>query len=222
MSKPGALPKRPNHKFTESEKQFVLDHVATMTVAEMAKHLNRSYCGVENHLIRRGLYKLRRTVKRANSWSVMSLPVTEMAYLAGIVDGEGSIGIARHRVTKHNRTYFRPHLTISNTNEDLLEWLQARHFRGNLVMNTKHRPYFKIAWGGFSVAEVLKALLPYLVIKRRHAELLIEFCKLRIALKKKYKLTPRMELIYMELRRLNWRQSPPEGGKTSRRTSSTT
>lgn len=113
----------------------------------------------------------------------------KLAYLAGIVDGEGSICIYRVNPAKYNRYQnpsFRCALHISNTNKKLFEWIEE-HF-GNLNQKTKKqmRTIFKknsthdrwiYEWiiQAHRMVDLCTQLLPYLILKKRQAELVIQF-----------------------------------------------
>jgi len=114
----------------------------------------------------------------------------KLAYLAGIVDGEGSLCIYRVNPAKYNRYQnpnFRSVLNISNTRKELFDWIEE-HF-GNLNHSKKHRrSIFKknsvherwiYEWviQGHRLVDICSQLLPYLVLKKRQAELIIEFRK---------------------------------------------
>lgn len=114
----------------------------------------------------------------------------KLAYLAGIVDGEGSICIYRVNPAKYNRYQnpcFRSVLNISNTRKELFDWIEE-HF-GNLNHSKKHRrSIFKknstherwiYEWvvQGHRLVDICTQILPYLVLKKRQAELTIEFRK---------------------------------------------
>lgn len=114
----------------------------------------------------------------------------KLAYLAGIVDGEGCLCIYRVNPAKYNRYQnpcFRSSLTISNTRKELFNWIEE-HF-GNLNHSKKHRrSIFKkhsqherwiYEWTvqGNRLVDLCNQLLPYLVLKKRQAELMIEFRK---------------------------------------------
>ena len=65
---------------------------------------------------------------------VASLGETDFAYLAGIVDGEGTVSIHRNVTRRKGRIFvgYQPQLTISNTDLRMLEPLQGR-FGGHIV-----------------------------------------------------------------------------------------
>lgn len=76
----------------------------------------------------------------------MSRPTeVELAWLAGIVDGEGTIGIHRTNVKSQKHPYLRPHFQIANTDLRILE--KARSIvtaitgrPNNLIVTNKKRP----------------------------------------------------------------------------------
>ncbi|MDE3840072.1 hypothetical protein C0966_12010 [Bacillus methanolicus] len=59
-----------------------------------------------------------------NSW--------EAAYIAGIIDGEGSITLTR----MHEKEHRRPCITISSTNKELLTYIQT--LTGGVINNKKN------------------------------------------------------------------------------------
>jgi hypothetical protein len=102
----------------------------------------------------------------------------QIAYLAGIIDGEGCIYIQR-RKTKCGWSYF-PRFQVTNTNRNLMEWIKNTF--GGLIYDKprKHiNPKWKMQIEWFTTRELLDKLLifiiPYLVIKRKQAEIMIEF-----------------------------------------------
>jgi len=138
---------------------------------------------------------------------------TEFAYIAGIVDGEGSIGITRpmsfcskkqtrgtgkrpdvvERNKKgHEKGAIRcPYVQVSvaNTNEWLIHWLHF-NFGGSIYCEQPGKnPLSKRACWRWNItnkkaAEFLKLVLPYLKIKQEQAELAILFQSNKIPSKK--------------------------------------
>lgn len=101
-----------------------------------------------------------------------------LAYMAGIMDGEGCVCICKGRDSVCRRGYhIYLEVTVGNTNEWLIQWLKLQ-FGG-----TAHKTLGKRNqrdWWTWSVSanksvEFLKSLLPYLQIKRPQAELAIQF-----------------------------------------------
>jgi len=107
----------------------------------------------------------------------MPLTATEKAYLAGIMDGEGSITFVKHHRNRSRGRYIYPLTRIANTSEALIAWIKDRVPYG--ATHTVNRPdrrsklVHHIAWAGKDAVAILSDLLPYLVIKRDQAELVL-------------------------------------------------
>ena len=102
---------------------------------------------------------------------------TDLAYIAGIVDGEGYIGIsADHRKRNPNRPCWRLRVTVTNTNEWLMQFLKFS-FGGiiDLKRSSSLKPCYNWTLCRSNAAEFLKLILPYLRLKRPQAELAIKF-----------------------------------------------
>jgi len=98
---------------------------------------------------------------------------TDLAYVAGMLDGDGYISICRNRCKP--QTMLR--VGISNTNQWLIEWL---HFGfGGGISKHKERGNCKTKWNWIissnKAVEFLKLISPYLKLKRPQAELAIQF-----------------------------------------------
>ena len=105
---------------------------------------------------------------------------TELAYLAGIIDGEGNVSIVKRT------TYYVPVVAISNTNETLVLHLKSvlesigvgfslsYSDRGQRT-NSKPAWTFQIA-GKSRVKKLLEMVYPYLVAKRQQTDLVIKWC----------------------------------------------
>ncbi len=105
------------------------------------------------------------------------MKAVDLAYMAGIVDGEGCIAIDRF-TNKNLPSYcYRLKLRVTNTNHWLIEQLRF-NFGGNIkVIKAKGNAKEAYEWylAGESASICLKLLLPYLCIKRAQAELGIKF-----------------------------------------------
>lgn len=103
---------------------------------------------------------------------------TEIAYLAGLLDGEGYISIVK--TGKHHA----PILNITNTDLALLLWVQMR-FGGALYRvlagkaGDRAKDCHRLQWNSTAeIARILVMVQPYLVAKGKQAELVIEFIAL--------------------------------------------
>lgn len=103
-------------------------------------------------------------------------------YFAGLFDGEGCISI--NKIVGEKQGYKRPgfqlRLSITNTNKEVLEEVQKK-FGGKLyTRNRKNsRTYYDWVVVSKQCIEVLESLKPYLIIKKRQAEIALEFQKAR-------------------------------------------
>jgi len=110
--------------------------------------------------------------------------LTDWAYLAGIIDGEGSIGL--HRDGRHNRMMPGPRLSIVNTDRKFFDWFIAKfalRTRNLPFRQTKShlgkRPVYRFKTCSRSeILRLLSGTLPFLIIKREQAESLLEFLHL--------------------------------------------
>jgi hypothetical protein len=101
--------------------------------------------------------------------------------LAGIVDGEGTITIAKSTRSIGGIT---PLLSVVNTDTKLINWL-VKNVGGNVTIKKKQKPHYKdgYRWYMYSVIDVwfsLKYIYPYLIIKKSNAKKVLAFCKWRL------------------------------------------
>jgi hypothetical protein len=102
------------------------------------------------------------------------------SYLAGIIDGEGCLTIGAGR--KGKVTNYNSIIMVTSTSEQLVKWLQ-HNFGGNYYKSGRIVPRSKPAfiWRFLKHKEIellLLAILPYLIIKREQAIILLEFVRL--------------------------------------------
>lgn len=100
------------------------------------------------------------------------------AYVAGLVDGEGTAMLNRMGTKPGWNTRYQAMITVVNTSLPVLEWLQAE-FGGSLRPRKKQKEHHRQAWawrlGDQKLVEFCKGIQPYLRIKHRQVALLIEF-----------------------------------------------
>ena len=111
------------------------------------------------------------------------LEPTSAAYLAGLIDGEGTIALWRGHQSKPRvtRTY-RPVIEISNTHLGVLEWVKLLIGGGWLKQtNPKrsrekgHKPLFRYRFRTTDLHWVIPQVRPYLKIKGAQADLLVRY-----------------------------------------------
>ena len=108
---------------------------------------------------------------------------TEWAYLAGFIDGDGSIGILTHpRKSRGNRMHMTPRITLTNRSHLVMQWAKER--LGSVIHATKPKEgnlrargtSYRIEWRGMKKAQqILPNIIPYLIIKKERAETVMEF-----------------------------------------------
>lgn len=104
---------------------------------------------------------------------------TEKAYMAGLLDGEGHIGImlAKQRANGEWRTHAMI-VTLANTHLETLRWAQSLWPNGRLVMRkqeTQRLPIGNVRWSSRGAAVLLRDIAPYLRIKIEQATLALQF-----------------------------------------------
>ena len=135
------------------------------------------------------------------------MKLAERAYVAGIIDGEGTITL----VKKHGNNLHSPEITVANTSLELLLWLQQRI--GGLIKKkvrkmAQHRQAYTWVIRDNRVLSLLQEIGSLLLIKRRHAELLMQRYKACTPRNGKYtsELLEKKQELVAEIRKLNSRQ----------------
>lgn len=152
----------------------------------------------------------------------------ELAYLAGLWDGEGTITIFKNR---SNNGYEKlcPTLGIVNTDLEIINAVLSildklkvsfHIFEKEGKKKDKHKLCYQLTSRNSRYIEVvLQAMLPYLRGKKSQAELVLRFVKKRIVLKDKVKSNRQMQYdpsdyqTELQLRRLNRRGPEPSETK---------
>ena len=101
------------------------------------------------------------------------------AYVAGVVDGEGYIGVAKTKGTGSMRsTRYAGVLIVGNTSRPSIEELVSVHGIGSVSYRRggeRTKGFYLWAIQSRSARDVLVRIRPYLVVKRAQADLVIEF-----------------------------------------------
>ncbi|OGR83977.1 MAG: hypothetical protein A2901_02465 [Elusimicrobia bacterium RIFCSPLOWO2_01_FULL_54_10] len=99
---------------------------------------------------------------------------TERAYLAGLIDGEGTITLTRNSKSQHPQ----PQVSIANNNLRILKWVRSKMGMGSLLTKMPKKATHNVAYtwqvnragGSF---KVLRAVYPYLRVKKRQAAIIL-------------------------------------------------
>ena len=103
---------------------------------------------------------------------------TDLAYVAGIVDGEGCIDIHHRTRPGHKYTEFTLRVAVTSTDLWLLQMLKMG-FGGAIQERKRYSLHRKPCWNWVitrkQAGEFLELILPYLHLKKPQAELGIKF-----------------------------------------------
>lgn len=105
----------------------------------------------------------------------------EIGYIAGIIDGEGCIFLRRYKGGTHCN------ITVGNISEELIDWLAEKILGGN--KKVAHRKiyrncYYYVISSNHILIALLQVIMPHLKVKKKQAELLLQFLKLQRARKR--------------------------------------
>ncbi len=130
----------------------------------------------------------------------------EKAYLAGIVDGEGTVTLTKF----HKNETPTPNVSVANNNLELLKWIKIR-LGGSIISKRNRKPHHNASYA-WSIKQdrairLLNEIKQYLIIKKPQADLITQRYKLVTHRAGKY--TPEMLKNKMclvdEIRKLNQR-----------------
>src|SRR6266568_1502869 len=103
-------------------------------------------------------------------------------YLAGFVDAEGSLMIAKFRAASPGKWYHRARASLDNVDGQALREIQRTY--GGIPFRQRRRKsgwrvVYKLVWTGDRTERLLHPILPHLRVKRKQAELLLRFIQHR-------------------------------------------
>jgi len=124
--------------------------------------------------------------------------LSEKAWFAGFIDGEGYLGLRIHKYAngdRYNRVFYptiRPEFHVVNAEKEMIDkcFLIAKKLDVNLYIRKSkgtgsRKDAYRVQTKGINRCyRLLKPLVPYLTAsKKKRAELIVEFCKSRIEAK---------------------------------------
>lgn len=125
--------------------------------------------------------------KSTNRWVDRPLSAEEAAYIAGFIDGEGSIFFVLEKRTQ-NRSGYRiaPYFSVAQVRRPVLEWIREKCGGRLWVEDRSNTQYdsqdcWKLLWTPKQMRWLLPQLRPYLIVKARCADLMMEFLSLTTA-----------------------------------------
>lgn len=140
---------------------------------------------------------------RRGSAGQIHMKETDIAYLAGIIDGEGTISFGR------TKTSAFPIVTVTNTNKDILDFclqFPGASLRKHSRSNPSHKPAWEVRWRYNPALNILDTVLPYLRAKRGAAYAVLSW---REVVRRNGKYSPEergtIEVLVQSVRTLNKR-----------------
>lgn len=119
---------------------------------------------------------------------INQLTDTEAAYIAGLLDGEGTIGMKKaFNKSGDRKLRYRPYVVVATTTSCVLaSWLMSVldvqvHPANRKADNPKHKKALLVRMSERPGEELLKRILPYLVIKKHQAELFLRYREIQKA-----------------------------------------
>lgn len=105
----------------------------------------------------------------------------EAMWVACALDGEGSIGIHRQWAIDRLNHRYRAVISVSNTCREFLDFLASlvngMIHRKNIPKKPHHKECFSVVIKARAIPNLLEQILPYLIIKRKQADLVLEYCR---------------------------------------------
>jgi hypothetical protein len=145
----------------------------------------------------------------------LKLTTTEAAYIAGLIDGEGSIYMLKAGLQK-KKQYLISGIMIGNTDPKMIAFVR-KHCGGTLHVRQPrkrktdqkgyHTKFYVISIRGFRVISILRALIPYLITKKKAAIVVEKYQLLRLSKGKNAPLTKKEWQTYSK-----WRKCCPRKG----------
>lgn len=105
---------------------------------------------------------------------VLQLLDTELAYLAGLIDGEGSFGISQDNTASR----YKPVMTITMNSEPTIQWVAAKlgvTYTTVKRKDTRHNTGWRVCMAGQRLVLLTRRALPYFITKRAQAEAIVRF-----------------------------------------------
>lgn len=104
--------------------------------------------------------------------------IEELAYFAGFLDGEGCFNIRVHHPKKNpDRSHYMCRICITGTDKQIMDWILKR-FGGNYHKRSRgstYKPVYHWNLSGPPMTELVKLILPYLVVKKAQAKTMLRF-----------------------------------------------
>jgi hypothetical protein len=106
---------------------------------------------------------------------------TQAAYMAGIMDGEGTFYIGNYSGNRKNGDkHFQTLIAVACTDKSLIDWLfetfggGIRQYTPKQLSKNSRKQVYRWCATSNRMLHICQIILPYLVIKKRQAEIMID------------------------------------------------
>lgn len=155
-------------------------HEKVDSLYRAVKHLNEKGRDLPAHQLHVAPFNPNNRKPGNRSRDCRQMSEMERAWLAGVIDGEGAILLAKALGLAYRRGFFyRPEIEITNSNRPILVRIAEVIGEGTVHRNKKGDAGHKTRWAYIASAGVLRSILPqilpYLIVKREVAKQMLEY-----------------------------------------------
>lgn len=167
-------------KYTEKiKKQIIYDYINLKPIKDIYIKYN-----IAETSFRRVLKEKKVKSFRQNPKPLFKLSKEQKAYIAGIVDGEGCIAIDKRTDRDYKHGYsFMATLRVGNTYKRLIDYLNKVTGLGSINFSKKEDIKYKDYWSWRlhtqQASQLIKVILPYLIVKKKQAKIILKFNQLK-------------------------------------------
>lgn len=188
----------------DAELQLLRDNYKQMTDKELGNEINRTFGAVQNKRRELGLEKMHmgditKPIRELN------LPDVDKAYLAGLTDGDGSIILSFYQYSYSNHkkgihSQISCAVSARSANKEYAE--EVMQMMGGRITEPEEDYYEVIISRQADILQLVKALLPYFRLKKKQAEIMIEFIEDRFKVLKDKRNAPYTEKSFELVRKM--------------------
>lgn len=167
------------NRYSQEEDNVIIKYYPSVPDLDLLSLLpgrNISSITVRAHILK--IRKNKSKYKYRGHWSgtvISHLTEAEKGYLAGIVDGEGCLGVCKKKGWKGSY-YYNFIVTVANTDKKLVDWLQTKlgGYIRSYPAKGERRPWWiwSMEDGLAKIMVFCQEIMPYLVIKQEQALIL--------------------------------------------------
>jgi len=181
-------------RWSEEEITFLRNSYKEMTDKEIAQKVRRSPESIQTKRGELRLIKCQQDICQPTH--KLKLTETDKAYLAGLIDGDGSIFLsyfkypAYRRGTKKRGIHAVISCAISARSANRIYAESILTIMGGRISRVEENYWEVSIERRADILQLAEALLPYLRLKKKEAEIMIEYCKDRLSQLKKRRNAP--------------------------------